>query len=94
MPVKEDPVRLHPNRHCIVPFCRLVGVGPWGLACSPLQEPLQVFDGHANVGEDPAKCSFGYIATRVYRDRRAASIWVPHDAVAASDTGHLETGSL
>jgi hypothetical protein len=74
--------------------CRLVGVGPGGLARSLLQEPLQFFDAHAYVGEDPAECSFGDIATWVDRDRRAASIRVPHDAVTASDPGHLETGSL
>lgn len=56
-----------------------------------LQEPLQFFDAHANVGENPAECSFGDIATVVYRDRRAASVRVPHDAVAAPDPGHLET---
>ena len=75
-------------------LCRLVGVSPGGLARPPLQEPLQFFDAHAYVGEDPAECSFGDIAAWVYRDRRAASIRVPQDAVAAPDTGHLETGSL
>ena len=75
-------------------LCRLVGVSPGGLARPPLQEPLQFFDAHAYVGEDPAEFSFGDIAAWVYRDRRAASIRVPQDAVAAPDTGHLETGSL
>jgi hypothetical protein len=55
---------------------------------------LQFFDAHADVGEDPAECSFGDIAAWVHWDRRAASIGVPHDVVAASDAGHLETGSL
>jgi hypothetical protein len=55
---------------------------------------LQFFDAHADVGENPAECSFGHIAAWVHRDSRAAPVKVPHDVVAASDTGHFETGSL
>ena len=62
--------------------------------CLCSQEPLQVFDAHADVGEDPAECSFGDIAAWVHRDGRAAPIGVPHDVVAAFDAGYLEAGSL
>jgi hypothetical protein len=55
---------------------------------------LEFFHAHADVGKNPAERSFGDIAALVHRDCRAASISVPHDVVAASHPGHLETGSL
>jgi hypothetical protein len=56
------------------------------------QQPLKLLDGHAGIGENPAECSFGDIATLVNRDRRAASIGMPHDVMATCHAGHLEPG--
>ena len=84
LPAQGDPAHL--------PFRERKARRVWRVFTS--QVLLQFFHAHADVGEDPAECSFGDIAALVYRDRRAASIRVPHDVVAASDAGHLETGPL
>jgi hypothetical protein len=52
-----------------------------------LQEPPQIFRAHAGVRENPAKRSFGDIATLVHRYGGASAISVTHDVVAAGDAG-------
>jgi len=64
--------------------------GAWRLR--RLQQPLKFLDGHSDVGENPAECSFGDIATLVHRDCGAAPIGVPHDVMTACHAGHLEPG--
>jgi hypothetical protein len=68
--------------------------GPEGWCVRISQEPLEFFYAHADVGKNPAERSLGDIVALVHRDCRAASISVPHDVVAASHPGHLETGSF
>jgi hypothetical protein len=67
---------------------------PGMLRAPPLQQPLQFFRSHPDVGKNSAKRSSGHITTLVHRDGRAASISVPHDVVAAADAGHLEASPL
>ena len=71
-----------------------LAANPGMLRAPSLQQPLQFFRSHPDVGKNSAERSSGRITTLVHWDGRAASISVPHDVVAAANPGYLKASHL
>jgi hypothetical protein len=77
-----------------IPYMFWIMVLWLGTAAKASQEPLQLGDGHVDVGEDAAQRSLGHVTALVHRHCGAPAIGMAHHVVTAVDPCDLESSPL
>jgi hypothetical protein len=67
---------------------------PTSAVVSSSHKPLQFFDRHAHVGENPAKRPFADVVAGMYRHSSAATVGMAHDVMASPGSRDLEASSF